>query len=100
MGHWSAVTEHGWGMQVEGQWGWGQGLEDRRVRRGDQGKINGKCGGQERGSLHRILRGNGIQMKYEGYEIQAEKWDVCGVERWADMRTESRRNSVGGTKFK
>ena len=32
MGHWSAVTEHsllgvteqGWGMQVEGQWGWGR----------------------------------------------------------------------------
>ena len=38
-------------------------------------------------------------MKYKGYGIQAEKWGVCGVEPWADMRIESRRNSVGGTKF-
>lgn len=28
--------------------GGAQGLEDRRVRCGDQGKINGKCEGQER----------------------------------------------------
>ena len=43
-------------------------------------------------------------MKYEGYRIQAEKWGVCGVEPWANMQTESRRNSVcvggDGTKFK
>ena len=56
-------------------------------------------GGRER-EYTENLRGDGIQMKYKGYGIQAEKWGVCGVEPWADMRIESRRNSVGGTKFK